>query len=129
MKKIGVSSRNEVKILKATLNLIKIHVSSMESGTNTDISKVQIAIQDLMTFKIEEYDLYHFGNELQTEMVPALEGMLVNIQQLELNQVSILGFINPITTPPRTRFVSGLKGLEDRVNGDLISLSVKIDSK
>ena len=129
VKKLVACSRNEVHIFKTTLNQIKIHVNSMEAVTNTNISKVKIAIQDPMTFNIEKDNLDSFGKELQTNLVPKMEGILVKIQQLELNQVSILGFINPITTPPRTRFVSGLKGLEDRVNGDLISLSVKIDSK
>ena len=62
-------------------------------------------------------------------MVPALEGILVKIQQLELNQLISMGLINSINPPARTPFVSGMKVLEDWVNGELKSLSVKINSK
>ena len=85
----------------------------MEAGSHPAISKAKIEIQDLMTINIEESDLDHFGKELQNNLVPALEVMSVNIQQIELNQVISLGSINTIMPPSITPLVSGLKGLED----------------
>ena len=111
VKKLGASSRNEVQILKTNLNEIKSRMSSMEAGTHPAISKAQILIKDVMTIKIEEADLDHFGKELQTQLLPALEMISVNIQQLYLNQGISIGSINPIIPPPRTQVVSGLKGL------------------
>ena len=72
MKKLGASSRNGVKILKANINQINIFVISMEAGAHLDISKVRIAIQKLMTFKFKEDDINHSKKYLQTQLVPAL---------------------------------------------------------
>ena len=54
----------------------------MEAVTHSDISKVQITIQELTAFKTKEAGLDHFWKELQTQLVPALEGMSDKIQHL-----------------------------------------------
>ena len=126
MKKLGVSSWNEVQILKATLNKIKIRMSSVEAGAHPNISKVHISIQDIMTVKLEEEGLDQFGNELQTQVVPALEVISVKIQQLELNQAKSIGSINLIIPPPIVPVVSSLKALEDWVKADLTSLAANV---
>ena len=64
--KLGASSINEVQILKATLNQMKSRMISMEAWEHPAISKVQIAIQYIMTINIEKYDIDHFGKEIQT---------------------------------------------------------------
>ena len=129
VKKLVACSRNEVHIFKTTLNQIKIHVNSMEAVTNTNISKVKIAIQDPMTFNIEKDNLDSFGKELQTNLVPKMEGILVKIQQLELNQVRSLGYINLIMIPSRTPVFFGIKGIENWVKIELTTLSANIYSK
>ena len=63
---------------------------------------MKIAIQDLITINIEESDLDHFVNLIQTQLVPALEVMSVNIKQIEINQVRILISINLVMPPPIT---------------------------
>ena len=104
-------------------------MSSVESGTNPDISKVHIAIQEIMTFNSEESELDHFRKGIQTQLAPALEGISVNIQHLEINQVRSLGSINSTMPPSRTPVISGLNILEDLVKGELTSLAAKIYSK
>ena len=63
---------------------------------------MQIEIQYFMTINIEESDLDHFVNLIQTHLVPALEVMSVNIKQIEINQVRILISINLVMPPPIT---------------------------
>ena len=62
---------------------------SMEAGSHPAISKVQMAVQYLITIKIEESYLDHFGKELQTNLFPSLEVISVKIQQIYLNQVKV----------------------------------------
>ena len=82
-----------------------------------------------MTFKIEESELDHFGKEIQTQLAPALEGISVNIQQLEINQVRSLGSISTTTPPSITPVISGMKGLAYWVKVDLKILATKIDPR
>ena len=98
VKKLLASAKNELQIFKATLNQINSYMSSTEAGANPAISKVQMAVQYIITVNIEEAKLYHFGKELQNQLAPALEVISVNIQQIYLNQVRTLGSIKPIMT-------------------------------
>ena len=95
------------------MNHIKSWMVSVEAGDNTDISEVRMEVADLMTLKIEKADLDIFGKELQTQLVPSLEAMSNRIQQLEINQVRILGSINYFAPPVIAEVISGLKGLGD----------------
>lgn len=40
-------------------------MSSAESGSYSAIYKVYMEVPDLITLNIEEFDIYHFGKELQ----------------------------------------------------------------
>ena len=129
VKKLRTSSRNEFQILKVAINQTNRRMISMETGAHPSIYKVQIAIRYLINIKIQEADLDHFRKELHTQLIPALQVMLVKIQHMELNQVRSLGCINPIIPPAITMVVYGMKVLEDWVKAELTSLDKKIASK
>ena len=88
-------------------------MSSVEVGIHPYISKVQMAVLDRMTLNIEEYDIYCFGKELQTQLVSSPEEMLTKIQQLDTNQVRSLVYINSIMTLAISPVITGFKGLGD----------------
>ena len=63
VKKLVVSSRDKVQILKVALKQIKSPMILVEAGDHLAIPKVHMTVSDLMTLNVEEFDLDHFGKK------------------------------------------------------------------
>ena len=73
MNNLGVSSINELQILKAKLKKIKSLVNSVEAGYHPDFYKLHMVVSDITTLNVEEAGLDYFWKELQTQLVPSLK--------------------------------------------------------
>ena len=60
MNKLVASSRNEIKIIKYIMNQINGFMSSVEAGIQPAISRLQLAVPDLMNLNIEESHINNF---------------------------------------------------------------------